>query len=273
MREIRAYGSVRGARSNARPYRDSGMLVRPAVGTLHRGSAALRPHAELRWIAIAVHLYETVAKENGDGESDGRAKAGFARPSALAFPSGTVVDAHLSGASRQVAPEGQRQRTVDRGGLHWRQQAHDGRCRAKPVQQARPECPRGGPRATQRKKSLSPPDSSCTRTGIQTILLLNANRALHRRPRLPIPPRGWCAPRPPPRRRGARRHCSRHHPRLYPAAPCRVANRLRLRRRARTRSPRAQPVASSAPATRPVHLSRSAGLGCEADQGARKAGG
>ena len=43
---------------------------------------------------------------------------------------------------------------------------------------------------------------------IATILAANANRAPHRRPSFPIPPRGWCAPRPPPRRRGAHRHGS-----------------------------------------------------------------
>ena len=65
-----------------------------------------RPHAELRRIGIAVHLYEGVEKENGDGESDGLAKAGHPL---LLSPAARSWVPSSSRACRQVAPEGQRQ--------------------------------------------------------------------------------------------------------------------------------------------------------------------
>jgi len=78
----------------------------------------------------------------------------------------------------------------------------------------------------------------------------DADRASHRRPSFPIPPWGWCAPRPPTRRRGAQRHCQRHQPRGRPAAPGRVENQPRPRPGATRGNPRAYAGACSAPAKR-----------------------
>jgi hypothetical protein len=125
----------------------------------------------------------------------------------------------------------------------------------------------GGPRATPEDKSPIYTLNRLTTKVTSTILTANANRAPHHRSCFPIPPRGWCAPRPPPRRRGAQRHCPRHHTHPRPAAPSHLANQPRPRRGARSASPRAQAATFSAPVAHPVHLSRSAG------EVAREAGG
>jgi hypothetical protein len=106
----------------------------------------------------------------------------------------------------------------------------------------------GGPRATPEEKSPIRPSYLLTFHVTHTILASNANRAPHRRPSLPIPPRGWCTPRPPARRRGAERHCPWHHPRRYPTAPGRAANRPPPPRGAGSASPRAHAFACPAPA-------------------------
>ena len=85
---------------------------------------------------------------------------------------------------------------------------------------------------------------------IPTTLSSDANRAPHCRPTFPTLPRGWCAPRPPHRRRGAERLCQRHRPGRYPAAPDRVENQPQPRRAARPGSPRVHAGAYSAPAAR-----------------------
>ena len=128
------------------------------------------------------------------------------------------------------------------------------RHRKPPREQTFPACatqtPKGGSTShTERKK----PNSSVKQ--IDRLRQFhysrpNANRAPHRRPSLPIPPRGWRTPRPPAWRRGAERHCPRHHPRRYPAAPTRAANRPSPPRGARSATPHARTGACSAPATR-----------------------
>jgi len=104
------------------------------------------------------------------------------------------------------------------------------------------QTPHGGPTShTRGRKS----NASVTITDdTYTILAANAKRAPHCRPSFPIPPRGWCAPCPSARRRGAQRH----HPRRYPAPPGPLTNQARPRRGAESGSLHAQAAACPAPA-------------------------